>query len=556
MIYTLKSEPPPIKEQKENEKQDNINVFCQFFIHPNKERNKEIIFCLRNNVNNPHVNKIFLLNERMYSIAELGGIDSNKIIQININKRLTYAHIFNYVEKNKIEGFICIINADIFFDDTLKQLHMTNISNEKYIFSQLRFEYNNNSKQSQIFGPTSVSQDTWIFHSNFITNITKYIRVFILTLGIPGCDNKLLYLFNILGFKIINDPNFIKTYHFHSTQIRDYDKLKAIPNPYCLVNPLNYKNILLSSNVSLQKLDNLSFYDNNILYEYILEKINKNDKFIIPRIAGIENNFAVNVKLLFNSNTDEEKEMYRRNINSNIVPMKNNAGINITCNNSSVAYSNLYLNVFENCDIYSGWEKNGGVYKGINRSQDYIENIVCKNKKMIWAFCLDIFHYIHFETPWTFSLKGKKILIISAFEESIKKQIPIREKIYGIDLFPNCEFILIKPPQTQGSQPSNDFIIEFNNFCKKLDLIKDTYDIALVSSGGYGNLICNYIYEKHNKSAIYVGGVLQMYFGILGNRWLRERNEITNMYSNQYWVRPMDCEKPLNYHNVEGSCYW
>ena len=35
------------------------------------------------------------------------------------------------------------------------------------------------------------------------------------------------------------------------------------------------------------------------------------------------------------------------------------------------------------------------------------------------------------------------------------------------------------------------------------------------------------------KPAIYVGGVLQMYFGILGQRWVRERPDILRMYLNE-----------------------
>jgi hypothetical protein len=558
MIYTLDSAIPPIKICQENEIKDKINIFTQFFIHPNKDRFKEILFCLKQNIQNPHIDKIYLLNERIYSINELGGIVSDKIIQVNINKRLTYAHVFNYISKNKINGFFCIINADIFFDDTLKQLHMTNLSNEKYIFAQLRFEYNNITKKSIIFGPYSLSQDTWIFHSNFIEIIIKYIRIFIFELGIPGCDNKILYLLNILGFQIINYPDFIKTHHFHSTQIRNYDKSKIIQKPYCLINPLNYTSIKNSNNV-FNKLDNLSFYDNHILYDYIINKINKQHKFIIPRIAGVENNLAVLARYYNLSNNNNEKKKFLETINNEYFKktMKNNAGIYFENINSIFNYSNMYLKSFEKCELYTGWEKNGDVFRYISYSQNYIQQEICKNMKMIWAFSLDIFHYIHFENPWTFALKGKKILLISAFNESLQKQILIRENIYGIDLFPECTFTLIKPPQTQGSQPSKDFYNEFQNFCKKLDLIKNDYDIALVSCGGYGNLVCDYIYENHNKSAIYIGGVLQMYFGILGNRWIRERSDIVNMYFNEkYWVRPLDSEKPLNYSSVEGSCYW
>jgi hypothetical protein len=58
------------------------------------------------------------------------------------------------------------------------------------------------------------------------------------------------------------------------------------------------------------------------------------------------------------------------------------------------------------------------------------------------------------------------------------------------------------------------------------------------------------------KSAIYVGGVLQMYFGIYGERWLRERSDIMRMYLNKHWSRPKENERPKNYKEVEKSCYW
>jgi hypothetical protein len=46
------------------------------------------------------------------------------------------------------------------------------------------------------------------------------------------------------------------------------------------------------------------------------------------------------------------------------------------------------------------------------------------------------------------------------------------------------------------------------------------------------------------KSAIYIGGVLQMYFGIYGERWLRERKSILELYINENWSRPKDNERP------------
>ena len=58
------------------------------------------------------------------------------------------------------------------------------------------------------------------------------------------------------------------------------------------------------------------------------------------------------------------------------------------------------------------------------------------------------------------------------------------------------------------------------------------------------------------KSAIYVGGVLQMYFGVYGSRWERERPLMMKLFKNEHWVRPTSDERPQGFENVEGSCYW
>ena len=44
-----------------------------------------------------------------------------------------------------------------------------------------------------------------------------------------------------------------------------------------------------------------------------------------------------------------------------------------------------------------------------------------------------------------------------------------------------------------------------------MDIVKLEFDIALVACEGYGMPICNFIKGKLNKSAIYVGGGLQLF---------------------------------------------
>ena len=73
---------------------DNIYLFTQFFIPDNEKRYNELKRTLFENVNNPSIHQIILLNEQIYSSVEL-GIESNKIKQINIQHRLKFSDIFH-----------------------------------------------------------------------------------------------------------------------------------------------------------------------------------------------------------------------------------------------------------------------------------------------------------------------------------------------------------------------------------------------------------------------------------------------------------------------------
>ena len=97
---------------------------------------------LKRNVENPLIERIILLNERIYTRKEL-GVKSGKIKQIDIKDRLKFSHIFEYVEKEKLDGYIITCNADIFFDKSLENLYISGMDRNKIMYGQLRFEYNN-----------------------------------------------------------------------------------------------------------------------------------------------------------------------------------------------------------------------------------------------------------------------------------------------------------------------------------------------------------------------------------------------------------------------------
>jgi len=89
------------------------------------QRNAEIKYCLYRNYMNPHITKIHLLNERIYTDTELcdGRVDGqsggSKIFQTSIGKRLTFEDVFKYIRENHISGYCVLTNADIFLDNSL-----------------------------------------------------------------------------------------------------------------------------------------------------------------------------------------------------------------------------------------------------------------------------------------------------------------------------------------------------------------------------------------------------------------------------------------------------
>jgi hypothetical protein len=546
-----------------------IHVFTQYFIHRDASRVAELRSCLQRNVANPDITHIHLLNERIYTPAELGVTDLRKITQSITpgKKRLTFQHVFQYIRERSLIGFLVLTNADIFFDSTLKRIRIGQLHTTRQMMALLRYEYNGvDTATSPIYGPRNDSQDTWIFHSNFVVQGPATEKAFAFEFGTPGCDNKMIYLARILGYDVINDPRAVRIYHYHRNPARDYHGKAVLPPPWGVSVPYGYNLMSMTPSLGVHMLQvyqatdgfqHTMFEDNRALYTYLLAATGSGRAVVIPRIAGIENNVAVFGRLWRTQGPNTDIQAY---FQKSMPVMKHNAGVVLPNIDAIFQYSDAYLKVFDNCDMYCGWDVQGNVRPHIEQSHQYIQQTyhVEQHKKVIWSLALDVFHYLH-DTPWTWALRGKRILIVSSMIESIREKIAIRDQLWGdtgIDLFPDCTFVFLKPPMTQGDEPARDFMTELREFTVQLDSMRDQFDVALVSCGGYGNPVCNYIYETCGKSAIYVGGVLQMYFGVVGGRWLTERPEILRLYMNEHWTRPKVNERPKGSEKIEKGCYW
>jgi hypothetical protein len=239
--------------------------------------------------------------------------------------------------------------------------------------------------------------------------------------------------------------------------------------------------------------------------------------------------------------------------------LSNNAGIYSNNNNDIAIYYLNYFHSVNNSDSLAIYLDRHDV---IEQEKYFIkENQEGRNKlKFIIHEVLEPFYcLLKNEIPWTHHLLGKKVLIISPFVDSFKKQLTNNFQMFkGKDkkiFLDNQEFIFYKCFNTvSGNHLHKNWIETFNIMCS--DIQKLDFDIALISCGGYALLLGSFI-KKINKSAIYIGGGLQILFGVIGRRW--ETNEIIKKIIKENkckFIRPSGNEIPNNCNTIEGGCYW
>ncbi len=159
--------------------------------------------------------------------------------------------------------------------------------------------------------------------------------------------------------------------------------------------------------------------------------------------------------------------------------------------------------------------------------------------------------------PWTSLLKGKKVLVVHPFTESIKHQYFLnREYLFeNPDVLPEfSELILIKAVQTIAGNPT-----EFDTWFDALhymenEIDKHEYDVAIIGCGAYGMHLAAHV-KRMGKIALHLAGWTQMLFGVYGKRWTTDQPEFSR-FINKYWITPNESEKPKDADKVEGGCYW
>ena len=280
----------------------------------------------------------------------------------------------------------------------------------------------------------------------------------------------------------------------------------------------------------------------------IIELIRKDAPFSIVRLGlGYETILCVD----FLKNKRIDTAYYDRNING-IYSKKYDE-------DALISFAKHYITAVMRSDLLASFLPGPYVDCRVAAMQDHFH--AAHRLPRVFSRALEPFYQIqHGIVPWTHHLKGKKVLIINPFVDSFQKQLKNGFKIFkdpSIDVFlEDQEFVFYKSYQTIAhNHLHDDWCQTYKMMCADISDIQ--FDIALLACGAYGLPLCDFIKTKLGKSAIYVGGGLQLCFGVMGKRW--EANDNWKKIieeNNTRFIRPNENERIKNMNMVDYACYW
>ncbi len=268
--------------------------------------------------------------------------------------------------------------------------------------------------------------------------------------------------------------------------------------------------------------------------DYLKSLIAKNEPFAAVRFGGTEIRMVADV--LFGRSAN------RPVISKWVRPRVANTGFFPTEFSAIEKFADLLLDKLQYadadgvCDIFM---------------EDYILRQYAPKIKLFNMMSLESFY---FPDPWTEELRGKKVLVIHPFADTIEKQYQKRTKLFqNENVLPEFELETIKAVQTIAGTDSG-----FKSWFDALEWMYDQamakdFDVALIGCGAYGFPLAVQL-KQSGKMAIQACGPLQLLFGIKGRRW--DKNPVYRNIYNENWVRPSSEETPSNALSVEKGCYW
>lgn len=256
----------------------------------------------------------------------------------------------------------------------------------------------------------------------------------------------------------------------------------------------------------------------NIIFNKLLNR-KRIDKYLIDLLCDLAGFYPKNVQNIIN-------EFYFNYIESlKYIDFLGSAG--------TYFYSSEFLKIYKNC-------------------------IFTDNKY------LDPVHLYKSDNPWTSKLQNKNIIFISSHYHSMKYQKNRLNKVWGKkikNIMPFKSINIVKAPnfslgdinskKLNWSEVPEDLVNQVLNF-------KDI-DFVFIGAGAYSPIISTKLKQK-GISSVTTCGATQLFFGIKGERWQQGGFKIHQEIFNDYWIKPLDVDKPKKFRDIEffegNTSYW
>lgn len=248
----------------------------------------------------------------------------------------------------------------------------------------------------------------------------------------------------------------------------------------------------------------------------ISEYLAKEEPCMIGRIGTVE-------MWAINSVINVEQGLFKAVPPARIETLCNNAGFFPKTQEDTLKFVQVYRDACRDIDVAAVFSSRSEDYFFHNHSRDL--------KQYITLTALEPYYS---KEPWSTALKGKKVLVVHPFSETIEAQYEKHEKLFTDPrVLPDFSLSTLKAVQSIGDDTAGfDTWFDALQYMKGAISVRD-FDIAILGCGAYAFPLASYI-KQIGKKAIIMGGATQILFGIKGSRW--DHHPIAAFY-NDNWVK-------------------
>ncbi|MFA5031362.1 MAG: hypothetical protein WC495_07305 [Patescibacteria group bacterium] len=274
------------------------------------------------------------------------------------------------------------------------------------------------------------------------------------------------------------------------------------------------------------------------------EVVNNDKIFTISRLGG----FDIELALLFFNNPncfDDESvfklKLFRANNYPGYFDFTENKKENF------ISYAQKLVLYHKDIDsaTYAGKWFYDCIHEECPKNVETFLDVILKNKTIFnGQFITQALPFLNSFKIWA---EGKKILIISPLSQSIEYQYQRKNNIFKNYTFPNFELLTYNTNLTwqHPNDTKEKLGLKTNNWheeCERLtnEVYKLDFDIAFLSCGCYAMPLGYFIKNSMHKKSIYIGGALNILFGIYGGRY--KHDFYNNFYNLNSRIDPFENE--------------